>query len=380
MNPYRDGDGVNINFFAPINNLGYGIHSYNLLKEFEALGHGVTLVPPFGQVRFSNPQIERWLKSREDFDPDAPGVMIFNEEYLAQFYGRPRIGFPVFECERFTPLQLAMIKSCDYVFTPSKWGKDILIKNGILAGDIRVVNEGFDPEVFPFREKSTSEEMGEPFTFVHVGKFEARKGTLQLIECFFRALENEEARLVLHVDNPFLKDGYKELYAVLSRFGFIPDAKSSIWRRAGLSVRFSAPVDTQAELAPLYAMADCGLYPSRAEGWGLPILETLATGVPCIAGAWTGQSEYIDKDDFLIIPEGLSRRAPAADGVWFSGDRGDWHEVPDEVLIKTIKRAYDHAREERKSESWKNVCDRIRCFTWARAARQFEEAIKDVCV
>ena len=46
-------------------------------------------------------------------------------------------------------------------------------------------------------------------------------------------------------------------------------------------------------LAPLYAVADCGIFPSRAEGWGLPIFECLASGVPVIAGSWTGQSEYL---------------------------------------------------------------------------------------
>lgn len=368
---------MKVNFFAPINDLGYGIHSINTISEFEKRGHHITLIPPFGQVHKTSPHIERWLAAREHIEPNAPGIMIFNEDYLSQFSGRPRIGFPVFECEKFTPIQLAMMKTCDYIFTPSKWGATVLHDAGLK--NISIVNEGFDPAVFQHLEKSTSDINDEPFTFVHVGKFEARKGTLQAIECFYQALEKENARLIMHVHNPFTSD-YKAIHDTISGLGFTTANDGSTWRRAGLSVVFTQPMANQQTVyEQIYAKADCGLYPTRAEGWGLPILETIATGAPCIVGNWTGQSEYLTSE----YPHGLTirspMRVPARDDMWFKGDRGNWNASTDGELIGLIRAVHSLGRSYRTTEQWQRQVRRIREFTWARAAEQLETAILEVC-
>lgn len=369
---------MKVNFFAPINDLGYGIHSYNTIKEFEARGHGVTLVTPFGRVSRGGDNINRWLDARNHFDPNLPGIMIFNEEYLTQFCGRPRIGFPVFECEQFTPLQVAMIKTCDAVFTPSKWGASVLHAHQIR--NVHIVNEGFDPDLFPWMRVSKSEENDSPFTFVHVGKFEARKGTLQAIECFFTALEGEHARLIMHVHNPFLND-YAAIHELVSRLGFTTANNGATWRRAGLSIQFTQPVPDQKLISDLYLEADCGLFPTRAEGWGLPILECLASGVPCIVGSWTGQSEYVDAIAHDMDPFILKRpmRQDAADNIWFFGDRGKWNVPTDSEIVDRIRYAFANARTFRGTTRWQNTVAHMRKFTWARAAAQLEGSLLEVC-
>lgn len=370
---------MKVNFFAPINDLGFGIHSYNTIREFEKRGHQTTLVTPFNRIGFETPEVKRWLANQLKFEPNDPGIMIFNEEYLSQFCGNPRIGFPVFELETFTPVQIAMIKACDFVFTPTKWGQKILVQNGIPVYKTRIVNEGFDPEVFLDYHASDAEKAGEPFTFVHVGKFEARKGTLQMIECFFQALERETARLLLHIHNPFLTD-YAPINELVNELGFTSVNGGSIWRRAGLSIHFSQPFERHSYVSNLYLRADCGLYPTRAEGWGLPILETLATGVPCVVGNWTGQTEYINADSY---PEELllvnPMRVLASDNMWFFGDRGHWNVPTDGQLMDAIRFAFMNARTIRKTLAWKETVAGFRQFTWERAALQLEVAIKDVC-
>lgn len=366
---------MKINFFAPMNQLGYGIHAYNLLRAFESRGNHVTLVPPFGQVSFSDEHIERWMKGQTTFEKNSPGVMIFHEEYLSQFVGSPRIGFPVFEMEKFTDRQMAMMETCDYLFTPSKWGEMVLKNNGFK--NVFVVNEGFDPNVFPIVFESESQKKDEPFTFIHVGKFEARKGTIQVIRAFFHALEDENARLLMHVDNPFVTD-YSEIHSALVDLGFLSTNQGGTYRRMSLSVHFSNSTPTHSQIANLYQKADCGIFPTRAEGWGLPILEMMASGVPCIVGNWTGQSEYLDAiDDGFQIRK--FERQPARDSIWFDGSRGNWN-VPDHNhIVELIKLAFVSSRGYRKSEAWRNSIQYLRGFTWNRAAEQLETAIKQTC-
>lgn len=372
---------MRINFFAPINRLGYGIHAYNLMRAFDRREHQITLITPFNRVQFEDAYILHWLAGQASINTKLPGIMIFNEDFLSQFSGQPRIGFPVFECERMTPVHAAMVRSCDFVFTPSAWGARVLAENGVNANRVRVVREGFDPEIFIQKPISISEEAGAPFTFAHVGKFETRKGTLQAIECFFQALEEERAHLILHVQNPFITN-FSPIGDLLVKLGFMT-TNAVLWRRKGLSAEvIVGEFPTHTDIARhIYARADCGLFPTRAEGWGLPILEMLASGIPCIVGSWTGQSEYLKPIEAVTLDFLLTSpmRQPAQDATWFHGDRGLWNVPTDGELINKIRYAYEYAREIRKTARWAVAVQEIRKFTWDAAAAELETALKDVC-
>lgn len=370
-----------LNLYAPINNLGTGVHAYHLARAYENMGREIALFPPLGDVRFHDSWVDRWLENRIRFDPGNPGLMIFDIDWFAQFTGKPRIGFAVFETDGFTSPQLNFLSSCDAIFTPSAWGREVLRGYNIAS---EVVNEGYDPEVFRPRLSSPSYGKDEPslgggfpFRFIHVGKFEERKGTLQVLRCFFRALESQTAELHMHVFNPFLND-HSEVGRVLERMGFTASQDGSSFRRMGLRVMFTHP--RQEALAQLYRDADCGIFPSKGEGWNLPLLECIASGTPAITGNWTGHSEFLGKE----YPEILTLREAscelASDGVWFHGDRGDWYIPKDDELIFKIRYAYENARIYRQTEEWKIQVKRIGRFTWDRAAEQLDRALKEVCI
>ncbi|MEK7140499.1 MAG: hypothetical protein AAB815_01815, partial [Patescibacteria group bacterium] len=100
-----------LNFFAPLNNLGIGVHAYNMAKAIEAIGVEVAVFPPFGNVNLQGEDINRWLSARERFNPKDPSVMIFDPQFFPHFSGSPRIGFFVGETDGLTPLQLTATKS-----------------------------------------------------------------------------------------------------------------------------------------------------------------------------------------------------------------------------------------------------------------------------
>jgi glycosyltransferase involved in cell wall biosynthesis len=59
----------------------------------------------------------------------------------------------------------------------------------------------------------------------------------------------------------------------------------------------------------LYNCCDAFILPSRAEGWGLPLLEAAAAGMPVISTFYSGQSEFLEvidssllKVDFILEP------------------------------------------------------------------------------
>ena len=77
---------------------------------------------------------------------------------------------------------------------------------------------------------------------------------------------------------------------------------------------------SDADLAILYRHARFTVAPSFSEGWGLPVQESLALGVPCIASsggampeAGHGLAELFDPDDRAALRAAIERWA-ADDG------------------------------------------------------------------
>jgi len=141
---------------------------------------------------------------------------------------------------------------------------------------------------------------GTPYTFVWSGTPDYRKGWDVAYRAFYEAFGwREDVRLILHLRNemPFpmkFRDPNVEV-----RIGILD---RPAWRA-------------------LLAEADCFVFPSRGEGWGMPPREAAATGLPVITTRWSGLAEDIDEWAIPIEVAGLS---PARYG-WFS-DVGEWAE------------------------------------------------------
>jgi glycosyltransferase involved in cell wall biosynthesis len=105
---------------------------------------------------------------------------------------------------------------------------------------------------------------------------------------------------------------------------------------------------TEQELATLYAEARVVLVPSRAEGFGLPLLEAFAVGAPVVAS---------DIPALVEVSGGLATHV-APDDVegWCRAVRAAW-DAPGDPLVRQAR-----ARE----------------FRWERAARQLRDVVRSL--
>ena len=355
-----------INIFGPINNLGTGIHVYNMCNALDRLGQDVCLIPPYGRVTKTDAFVQKWLSNQINFSKHNPGLMIFDMGFMGQFVGTPRIGFAVFETNKIDLIRLRFLSSCDVVVTPSHWAQGVLKTHGI---ESFVVNEGYDETFYEVQRTPQSQS----FKFLHIGKFEERKGTKQILKCFSQVSNDSPITLLMHIDNPFLQD-VGDLFHYLRSLGFTKATQDS-WVMSNKNKEIIFTHEMQ-DLTDLYSMADVGVFPSKGEGWGLPILECIVSGVPVIAGNWSGQSEFLDgMPDNLRLQEVNSEIAN--DGVWFHGNSGSWYATTDQELLLRMDHAYFQGRKFRDSISWKEYVAKVReKFTWANAAKGLLELLK----
>ncbi len=333
-----------INLFGPINDLGYGVHFYNtatwLARKTDCT------ISPIGKITKSGPVdpfIQTAVSRAASINLKDPSICIFHEFALQYFTGSPMIGFSVFETDKIIPAGVNLLNQMEEAWVTSEWGKKVLEDNGITR-PIIVMHEGVDPKIFnPGVLPSRAHEDTSRFTIVNVGKYEMRKGHPDLLAVLEDKFPTEEIRLLAMWNNPFIPEFGKWLDQVLRQRGWERLSNISnrlIYKYNNLRLEVVPQQPSAAAVASVMKCADLAVYPHRGEGWGLPIIESMACGVPTIATDYSGPSEYLTDENSL--PLTFFTKEIANDGTWFRGDKGNWV-VPDkEELEHAIRKGMNN--------------------------------------
>lgn len=204
-----------------------------------------------------------------------------------------RVIWAIFESDTLPQDYIKSLQDlADVIWSPSRWGRDVLTASGIDPSRIDVVPEGVNPNLFhPFLRLPMAQ-TPRPFRFLAVGKFEERKAYPQLLEAFASVFRNDpQVQLVLKADffvQP--EPAQRALQALVD----------SMDLRNVRMVWGALPTN---ELLGLYSMCDAMVFPSRAEGWGLPLIEAIASGLPAVSTVYSGHSEFLEciADKFIPI-------------------------------------------------------------------------------
>ncbi|HDU4298230.1 TPA: glycosyltransferase family 4 protein [Klebsiella variicola subsp. variicola] len=145
---------------------------------------------------------------------------------------------------------------------------------------IRVVGNGVSPEFVPEGSKYYNNSL--PYILI-VGNRKVHKNEPFAVSAFLKANISKEYRLLVIGDNT------EELKEIISTYN------------ASERVVFLGRV-SNAELASLYRGATCLLFPSLYEGFGLPVIESMACGTPVITSYVTSLPEIAGDAAIMVNP------------------------------------------------------------------------------
>jgi len=295
-------------------------------------------------------------------DHDGIGIGIGSVDSMPAVRGRHRIAFVVWETTRLPADKRAQLQAMDEVWTPSRWGREMFVANGLAPERVFVVPEGVDTNRFVPRPRGPEEE---PFRFLCVGKWEARKGVGDLVRCFAETFSpDENVELVIHAHNQWLP-GFDSARVIRTALGGRP-----------ARVRASEPVNEDG-LAALYTACDAFVLPTRAEGWGLPIAEAMSCGLPVIVTNYSAPAEVVHEG--VGYPLRVAGMTAVRDPYFYPGptDFGVWAEPDWEHLRTLLRWVADHKEEAaaKGRQARQEACAR---WTWDHAAEVAMRRLREI--
>ena len=289
---------------------GYGVHSRQIATildsydEFEVfLQATIWGNTPFMLGDFKEKEMLDKMNNNNQHRPEKFDIsvqVILPDEFkddLADF----NIGISAcVETTTCNPTWIDNINKMDLMIVPSHHTKRVLENSGTVTTPLYVVPEAFPPilENLDLECNLPDIEFETKFNFLHIGQLAAgleeddRKGIYTLIRLFCKAFEgNKDVGLVLKTNScRNTAIDYKITANTLSEV--LKKHRKSEYPKVYL---LHGPMKEN-EVCQLYKHDKIKAFVSltRGEGYGLPLLEAAATGLPIIATNWSGHLDFLN--------------------------------------------------------------------------------------
>ena len=187
------------------------------------------------------------------------------------------------------------LKRADIILTVSEFSKSEIITYFPEVKDkIRVVYNGVDLDVFkPLLDENIKISIAKKYNLperymLYLGTLEPRKNLERLIDSYYLLLKefDDVPKLVLAGGKGWLYDS-------------IFDKVSTLWLED--KIIFTGYV-AEKDVAPLISGAEVFLFPSMYEGFGMPVIEAMACGVPVLTSNVSSLPEVAGDAAVLVDP------------------------------------------------------------------------------
>lgn len=234
-------------------------------------------------------------------------------------YGVPTTGIPV-------------LQSADHLVAMAKFSNNVVKKELGIESD--VIYHGFTPSIFKPVSEEQKKQLRQKFNlpedavvFCYIGRNSLRKLNQHLLHTMMKFMaSHDNVYLLLHISNP--NDPGLDLFDFVNRGVRSREDESMDKVINSDRIRFLSGAKSltmgvsEQEMAEIYQASDVYISASSGEGFGMPLVEAMACGIPVIATNYTTTQELIL--DGPIPPRGFGVN-PAA--IWtssFNVDHAIW--------------------------------------------------------
>lgn len=250
----------------------------------------------------------------------------------------------------------------DEIWAPSNYVKRVYERSGIPSDKVHVIPWGVDTDVFGPDAPSLLMPTNRRFKFLFVGGTIGRKGFDLVLDAYLSGFTRQDDVCLVVKDM-----GTKSFYRYGNYRQRILEAMSS---GSAPEIVYIDRNLSPGQLASLYTACECLVAPYRGEGFGLPILEAMACGLPAIVPRGGASDDFVtDETGYRLAAEEVECHH-------------DWRlcGVPTELSISVdavraaMRNAYKHPQQNRRKGQLASAWVRQR-FTWEKTAQTMAERL-----
>ena len=272
---------MKIRLIGQRNNFGIGVHYANFSTALQKLSHWGPLVE---EIPFDNHATLLAAAARSE--PDDINICFVSIPLQHHFRGA-NIQWVVFESTRVPPNIMSTMLTADVVWVPSAWGRNVLIQNGLDPARCDVVPEGVDTDQFhPWHPP-----VDDVFRYLLIGKYERRKSITETIDAWAQVFGNDPT-FELSIKTNHIMNHEENTQKIAKHVRGLGLTNVNVWYG-------NLPTT---EMSLLYQRHNVFVLPTKGEGWGLPLIEAAASGMPIVTTMWSGNTEFLAPIKNSVVP------------------------------------------------------------------------------
>lgn len=260
-------------------------------------------------------------------------------------------------------------RKVDAFWVPSNYVRQVYLDSGVPAEKVHVLPNGIDPKVFSPDAKPLKLATKKSFKFLFVGGTIYRKGPDVLLKAYVESFTAKDDVCLV------IKDfGGGSVYAGQTLEQQIREIQRHANAPEILYLNQDLPPH---ELPGLYTACDCLAHPYRGEGFGLPVLEAMACGLPVIVSAGGATDDFVPDEAGYKIPAKRQVFGREISGMPLVGD--GWLLEPDANAVKCLLRRAFANRDEARAKGRFASEHACKNWTWKHTAHRLAELARE-CV
>ena len=357
---------------APLLTLsGYGKHALDLFLSLVRLNkYDIKIAPtrwggcpiakfPEEIMREIGPRI---LQSQLTEQPDIFIQVSIPNEFKR--VGKYNIGITAgIETTQCKPEWIEGLNKMDLNIVPSKHAKTVFESTSYVKQEnghniqvklqkpIEVLFEGVDTNIYKIVNNISNnvndvlKDVKEQQNFLFVGHWMAgaigtdRKNVGMLVKTFYETFRNKKNKPGLILKSSGATQSIIDRHEILQKIKNIKDSISGDLP----NVYLLHGELTDIEINELYNHPKVSSFITftRGEGWGRPLLEFTLSGKPVIASGWSGQLDFLKKDNSVLLPVKLEQVGEGAANEWIMKE-SLWATVNYSVASKTMEDVFNN--------------------------------------
>ena len=283
-----------------------------------------------------------------------------------------------YETTYWDPKWIKYYHLVDYYFPSSNFSAEVFHMNGVPEEKIFVIPHGVDTKVFNPSIPKVKLKTKKKYKFVSVVAPHYRKNIPALLDSYCRAFTaKDDVCLVLKTKMYKHSDGlYHMQNNPKGRKAFevvLGDILREIVQKYGKNMPEIELLSGHVEnVASIYNACDCHITTTGSEGWGMPMLESMASNLLNIAPRYSGQLDFMNDSNSLLADIKL-RPAKNVEQYWTFNPRSKIGEVNRNHMAELMVKAYKNHDELMKTFK-PNMEAMVKKLSWQYAAQLIIDA------